>query len=180
MVTSHSVVFQCLEDTVLVFVQKHTYTIALEKPEWLPYLIALDMSRAGYYLEPLLETSIFYIPTSVNQLPTWFPFLYIYLAIELVVKYRDFPLILRFHVMMGMLLETAFQIVSVASNYMPLIHFKGTLGMYYWAGLALAYIVIIMHSIRCALLGTFSNIPVISESALLHCLFNIGGFQRPF
>jgi len=96
------------------------------------------------------------------------------------VKNRDFPLILRFHVMMGMLLEIAFQIVYVASNYMPLIHFKGTLGMYYWAGVALAYIAIIMHSIRCALLGTFSNIPVISESALLHSLFNIRGFQWPF
>ena len=164
-----------------------------EKPEWwwrtlscIPYLIALHMSAVGYYLQPLLdkfnlfENSIFYIPGAVNRLLTWFPILYCNLAIELVVKNRDFPLILRFHVMMGMLLKIAFQIVYVASNYMPLIHFKGTLGMYYWAGVALAYIAIIMHSIRCALLGTFSNIPVISESALLHSLFNIRGFQWPF
>ncbi|KEH39067.1 putative chloroplast protein import component Tic20 [Medicago truncatula] len=164
-----------------------------EKPEWwwrtlscIPYLIAMQMSAAGYYLEPLLdkyklfENVIFYIPGAVNRLPTWFPILYCYLAIMVVVKNRDFPIIFRFHVMMGMLLEIALQIVWVASNFMPLIHFKGTLGMYYWAGVALAYIVIIMHSIRCALLGTFSNIPVISESAFLHSLLNIGGFQRPF
>ncbi|CAI8592645.1 unnamed protein product [Vicia faba] len=85
-----------------------------------------------------------------------------------------------FHVMAGMLLEIALQIIWVASNFLPLIHFKGTLGMYYWAGVALAYILISMHSIRCALLGTFSNIPVISESAFLHSLFSLGGFQRPF
>ncbi|PNY05941.1 protein TIC 20-IV chloroplastic-like [Trifolium pratense] len=58
-----------------------------------------------------------------------------------------------FHLMTGMLLEIALQIVWVASNFMPLIHFKGTLGMYYWAAVALTYIVITMHSIRCALLG---------------------------
>jgi len=86
-----------------------------EKPEWwwrtlscIPYLIAMQKSAAGYYLQPLHENSIFYIPTSFNQLPTWYPFLYSTLAIELVVKNRGFPLILRFHVMMGMLLETAF------------------------------------------------------------------------
>ncbi|CAL5200436.1 unnamed protein product [Lathyrus oleraceus] len=85
-----------------------------------------------------------------------------------------------FHVMAGMLLEIALQIIWVASNFLPLIHFKGTLGIYYWAGVALAYILITMHSIRCALLGTFSNIPFISESAFLHSLFSLGGFQRPF
>ncbi|XP_058779994.1 protein TIC 20-IV, chloroplastic [Vicia villosa] len=164
-----------------------------EKPEWwwrtlscIPYLIALQMSATGYYIEPLLdkykffENLIFYIPGAVNRLPTWFPILYCYLAIVLVVKNRDFPVIFRFHVMAGMLLEIALQIIWVASNFLPLIHFKGTLGMYYWAGVALAYILLTMHSIRCALLGTFSNIPVISESAFLHSLFSLGGFQRPF
>jgi hypothetical protein len=144
------------------------------------------MSATGYYLEPLLdkfklfENVIFYIPGAVNRLPTWFPILYCYLAIVVVVKNKDFPLIFRFHLMMGMLLEIALQIVWVVSNFMPLIHFKGTLGMYYWAAVALTYIIITMHSIRCALLGTFSNIPVISESAFLHSLFSLGGFQRPF
>ncbi|WJX69201.1 hypothetical protein P8452_53482 [Trifolium repens] len=164
-----------------------------EKPEWwwrtlscVPYLIALQMSATGYYLEPLLdkfklfENVIFYIPGAVNRLPTWFPILYCYLAIVVVVKNKDFPLIFRFHLMMGMLLEIALQIVWVVSNFMPLIHFKGTLGMYYWAAVGLTYIIITMHSIRCALLGTFSNIPVISESAFLHSLFSLGGFQRPF
>jgi uncharacterized membrane protein len=144
------------------------------------------MSLTGYFLRPLLDKFIlfenvkFYIPGAVNQLPTWFPILYCYLASVVVVKNRDFPLFFRFHVMMGMLLEIALQIVWVASNFMPLIYSKGTLGMYYWAAVGLTYIIITMHSIRCALLGTFSNIPVISESAFLHSLFSLGGFQRPF
>lgn len=144
------------------------------------------MSATGFYIEPLLEkfrlfqNVIFYIPGAVNRLPAWFPILYCYLAIVVVVKNRDFPLLFRFHVMMGMLLEIALQIVWVSSNFMPLIHFQGTLGMYYWAGVALAYILITIQCIRCALLGTFVNIPVISESAFLHSLFGLGGFQRPF
>ncbi|GAU30996.1 hypothetical protein TSUD_105100 [Trifolium subterraneum] len=143
------------------------------------------MSEPGNYLGPLLkkfklfEYVIFYIPGAVNRLPIWFPISYNYLAIMVVVKNKDFPLIFRFHVMTAMLLVTALQIVSVASNFFPLIHVNGTLGMYYWAAVALTYIIITMHSIRCALLGTFSNIPVISVSAFLHSLFSLG-FQRPF
>ncbi|TKY49217.1 TIC 20-IV [Spatholobus suberectus] len=164
-----------------------------EKPEWwwrtlscVPYLIALQLSATGIYLEPFIEkfpffqNLIFYIPGAVNRLPNWFPMLYCYVAIVWVVKNKDLPLIFRFHVMMGMLLELALQIVWISSNFMPLIHFKGTLGMYYWAGVALAYILIMARCIRCALLGTFVSIPVLSESAFLHSLFSLGGFQRPF
>ncbi|KAL2331315.1 hypothetical protein Fmac_018896 [Flemingia macrophylla] len=164
-----------------------------EKPEWwwrtlscVPYLIALQISATGFYLEPLLEkfpifhNLIFYIPGAANRLPNWFPMLYCYVAIVWVVKNRNLPLIFRFHVMMGMLLELTLQIVWVASNFMPLIHFKGILGIYYWAGVALAYIFIMMRCIRSALLGTFVSIPVLSESAFIHSLFGLGGFQPPF
>ncbi|XP_027361925.1 protein TIC 20-IV, chloroplastic [Abrus precatorius] len=164
-----------------------------EKPEWwwrtlscVPYLAALQMSATGIFLERLLDkfpffgNLIFYIPGAVNRLPNWFPMLYCYVAIVGVVKNKEFPLIFRFHVMMGMLLEIALQIVWVSSNFMPLIHFKGTLGMYYWAGVALAYILIMIGCIRCALLGTFVSIPVVSESAFVHSLFGLGGFQWPF
>lgn len=164
-----------------------------EKPEWwwrtlccIPYLVALQMSATGFYLEPLLEkfpffqNLIFYIPGAVNRLPNWFPILYCYLAIVGVVKNANLPLLFRFHVMMGMLLEIALQILWVSSNFMPLIHFKGTLGIYYWAGVALAYILIMAECVRCALLGKFVKIPVVSESAFIHSLFGLGGLKRPF
>ncbi|KAE9599841.1 putative chloroplast protein import component Tic20 [Lupinus albus] len=78
-----------------------------------------------------------------------------------------------FHMMMGMLLEIGQQIVWVSSNFLPLIHFKGTLGLYYWAGVALAYILVMMECIRCALLGTFVKIPLVSESAFIHSIFGV-------
>ncbi|CAJ2660426.1 unnamed protein product [Trifolium pratense] len=165
-----------------------------EKPEWwwrtlscIPYLLALQLSTTGNYLVPLINkfeldrNVLFYIPGALTRLPFWFHILYGFLATEAVVKNRDFfPLSFRFHVMTGVLLETALQIVSQASNFMPLIHFQGTLGTYYWAALSMTYIIITMYCIRCALLGKFSNIPVISQSAFLHSLFNLGRFQRPF
>ncbi|KAH1087120.1 hypothetical protein GYH30_018590, partial [Glycine max] len=152
----------------------------VEKPEWwwrtlscIPYLIALQMSSTGYYLDPFIQkfpffqNLIFYIPGGVNRLPIWFPMLYCYVAIVWVVKNKDLPLIFRFHVMMGMLLELALQI-------------GGTLGMYYWTGVALAYIFTMIMCIRSALLGRFVSIPLVSESTFIHSLFSLGGFQRPF
>ncbi|KAF1886739.1 hypothetical protein Lal_00045976 [Lupinus albus] len=157
-----------------------------ERPEWrwrtlscVPYLVALHMSATGYYLGPLIEkfplfeNLVYFIPGAVNRFPTWFHILYCYMSIVFVVKNRKFPFLFRFHMMMGMLLEIGQQIVWVSSNFLPLIHFKGTLGLYYWAGVALAYILVMMECIRCALLGTFVKIPLVSESAFIHSIFGV-------
>lgn len=165
-----------------------------EKPAWwwrtlscVPYLLSLKMSDTGFYIQPFIENFkifqdlVYYIPGAVNRLPNWFPMLYCYLAIVIVVKNKDLPILFRFHVMMGMLLEIALQVLWCSSNFMPLLHFNGgTLAMYYWAGVALAYILIMMKCIRCALLGTFVEIPFVSQSAFIHILFHLGGFGRPF
>lgn len=156
-----------------------------EKPEWwwrtlscIPYLLAMKMSDAGFFIHPLIENFkcfediVFYIPGAVNRLPTWFPLIYFNLAIMVVVKNRDLPLFFRFNVMMGILLEIGLQVMSISSNFMPLVHFKGTLAMYYWAGLALAYVLIMLECVRCAVLGTFVKIPLLSESAFIHSLFH--------
>ncbi|KAK4255452.1 hypothetical protein QN277_008454 [Acacia crassicarpa] len=165
-----------------------------EKPEWwwrtlscIPYLMSLKMSDTGFYIQPFIENFkifqdlVYYIPGAVNRLPTWFPMIYCYLAVVVVVKNKDLPLLFRFHVMMGILLEIALQVLWYSSNFMPLVHFNGgTFGMYYWAGVALAYVLIMMECIRCALLGTFVNIPLVSQSAFIHTLFHLGGLGRPF
>ena len=95
----------------------------IEKPEWwwrtlacIPYLIALQISDVGYYLQPfsqhyeLFENLIFYVPGAITRLPSWFILMYCYLAYCWVVKNKDWPLFFRFHLMMGMLLETGLQI----------------------------------------------------------------------
>ncbi|OAY39025.1 protein TIC 20-IV, chloroplastic [Manihot esculenta] len=169
------------------------FPVLAEKPEWwwrtlacLPYLIALQISDAGYFIRSFLEhydyleDLIFFVPGAVSRLPTWFTMVYCYIAYIGIVKNREWPHFFRFHLMMGMLLETAMQLIWYTSNFFPLIHYNGTYGMYYWAGVGLAYILVLLQCVSCALLGGYAHIPVISDAALIHTLFNIGGFQRPF
>ncbi|KAJ7981401.1 protein TIC 20-I, chloroplastic-like [Quillaja saponaria] len=166
---------------------------ATEKPEWwwrtlscVPYLIALQLSDTGFYLQPFLdnfeylEDLIYYIPGAVNKLPSWFTMIYYLAALTGVVKNKNWPLFFRFHVMMGLLLETGLQVIWYSSNFMPLINYNGTFGMYYWAGMGLTYILIMSECIRCALAGVHVKIPFVSDSASVQCVTDTGGFQRPF
>lgn len=169
------------------------YPALTEKPEWwwrtlasIPYLISIQISDTGFFVQPLLshydkfEDLIYYIPGGVKRWSMWFPMLYYYFTFIGVVKKKEWPHFFRYHVIMAMLLETALQVVWHTSNFMPLIHFNGTFGMYYWAAVAFIYVFISLECIRCALGGKYVKIPFISESALIHTLYHVGGFYRPF
>ncbi|KAK3227260.1 hypothetical protein Dsin_007122 [Dipteronia sinensis] len=164
-----------------------------EKPEWwwrtlacIPYLIALQISDVGYYLQPfsqhyeLFENLIFYVPGAITRLPSWFTLMYCYLAYCWVVKNKDWPLFFRFHLMMGMLLETGLQICWYTFNFMPLIHYNGKFGMQFWAAMGFAYITVLLQCVRAAISRSFIHIPFVSEAAFIHSLFHIGGYHRPF
>ncbi|KAK4846081.1 hypothetical protein QYF36_012850 [Acer negundo] len=176
---------------------KETYSFRIpavkEKPEWwwrtlacIPYLIALQISDVGYYLQPfsqhyeLFENLIFYVPGAITRLPSWFTLMYCYLAYCWVVKNKDWPLFFRFHLMMGMLMETGLQICWYTFNFMPLIHYNGKFGMQFWAAMGFAYITVLLQCVRAAISGSFIHIPFASESAFIHSLFHIGGYHRPF
>lgn len=163
------------------------------KPEWwwrtlscVPYLIALQISDTGYYIQPflerheILEDLVFFVPGAIRRLPIFFPMFYCYFAYIWIVKNKDLPHFFRFHMMMGLLLETAMQIIWYTSNFFPLIHYSGKFGVYYWAAMGFAYIFVLLECVRCALGGMYSHIPLVSEAAFIHTLFNMGGFQRPF
>ncbi|CAH2071804.1 unnamed protein product [Thlaspi arvense] len=163
-----------------------------ERPEWwwrtlacVPYLISLQISDVGFYVQPFLERHdaigdmIYFIPGAINRWPSWFFMAYCYLGYMWVVKNRELPHFLRFHMMMGMLLETALQIIWCTSNFFPLIHFKGRLGMYYWMAIGFTYICLLLECIRCSLAGIYAQIPFITDAAAIHTLFNLGGFSRP-
>ncbi|CAK9316266.1 unnamed protein product [Citrullus colocynthis] len=168
------------------------YSGVTQKPEWwwrtlacVPYLMALQMSSTAYYLLPLLEhldvdNLIFYVPGSVQKLPWWFPMLYFNLAYFGLVRNKELPHFIRFHVMMGMLLETSLDIIWYASNFMPLIHYNGTYAMQYWGAVGFIYISVLLVCIRSSLLGTYAKIPFIFENALIHTFFSIGRYYRPF
>lgn len=163
------------------------------KPEWwwrtlacVPYLIALQISDVGLYFYPLsehyelFENLIYFVPGAISRLPVWFTMSYCFVAYAGIVKNTDLPHFLRFHMMMGMLMETALQIFWYTCNFMPLIHYHGTFGMHFWAGIGFAYITVLLACIRSALAGSYIQIPFITEAACIHTLFNIGSFHRPF
>ncbi|PON81935.1 Chloroplast protein import component [Trema orientale] len=164
-----------------------------EKPAWwwrtlacLPYLISLQISEAGFLVQPFLEHHeffedlIFYIPGVAKRWPSWFIMVYVFLLYMGVVQNDSWPHFFRYHLMTAMLLETALQVLMVSSNFLPLIHYKGTFGMYYWLAVGFVYICILLEGIRCALAGKNVKIPFISEAALIHTRLRVGGFHRPF
>ncbi|KAJ6297490.1 hypothetical protein OIU78_023108 [Salix suchowensis] len=143
------------------------YPVLAEKPEWwwrtlacVPYLIALQISDTGYFIQPFIEhydvlgDLIYFVPGAITRLPVWFSMIYCYFAYIGIVKNKD----------CGFLWNT--------SNFFPLIHYNGMFAMH--------YIVILLQCIRCALAGGYAHLPFVSDAAYIHTLFNIGGYQRPF
>ncbi|GAV68854.1 Tic20 domain-containing protein [Cephalotus follicularis] len=169
------------------------YPVLSEKPEWwwrtlacVPYLIALQISDAGFFIQPFLEhydifeNLVYFVPGAISRLPNWFSMVYCYFALIGVVRNKEWPHFFRFHLMMGMLLETALQTIWYSANFFPLIHYNGRFGMHFWAGVGFMYIFTLVQCVGCALAGMYAHIPIISDAAYIHTLFNIGGFHRPF
>ncbi|TYJ40363.1 hypothetical protein E1A91_A04G135700v1 [Gossypium mustelinum] len=163
-----------------------------EKPEWWlrtlacgPYLLALHISDAGYFLHPFLEhyemfgNLIYFVPGAINRLPPWFSRIYCYFGYAGIVKNKALSRYIRIHLMMGMLLETAFKLIWYTGNFLPLTLFNGNFVMHFWAGIGIGYIFVLLECVRCALAGKYAHIPVISNAAYIHTRFNVGGFQRP-
>ncbi|KAF3566652.1 hypothetical protein DY000_02010934 [Brassica cretica] len=78
------------------------------------------------------------------------------------------PFLEKFHVIMGMLLETGLQIIWCTSDFFPLIRSRGRLAMYYETAMAFAYICLLLECIRCALAGVYPQIPFVTDAASIH------------
>ncbi|CAN6853305.1 unnamed protein product [Brassica oleracea var. botrytis] len=152
-----------------------------ERPEWwwrtlacIPYLISLQVSDVGIYVRPFLEkydatgNIIKFIPGAITRWPRWFFMLYCYLGYTFLVKNKEVPHFFRFHVIMGMLLETGLQIIWCTSDFFPLIHSRGRLAMYYETAIGFAYICVLLECIRCALAGVYPQIPFVTDAASIH------------
>ncbi|KAA3463655.1 protein TIC 20-IV, chloroplastic-like isoform X1 [Gossypium australe] len=174
-------------------ISKIRYPVKTKKPEWwlktlacVPYLIALQISGAGYFVHPFLEhyemfeNLIYFVPGAINRLPPWFSRIYCSFGYAGIVKNKALSRYIRIHLMMGMLLETAFKLIWYTGNFLLLTHFNGNFMMHFWAGIGIGYIFVLLECVRCALGGKYAHIPVISNAAYIHTRFNVGGFQRPF
>ncbi|KAK3037371.1 hypothetical protein RJ639_030469 [Escallonia herrerae] len=152
-----------------------------KKPRWwwrtlacLPYLMPLHetwmYAETAYHLHPFLEDFEFLTYPflgAIGRLPSWFLMAYFFVAYLGVVRRKEWPHFFRFHVVMGMLLEIALQVIGTMSRWMPLAVYWGKVGMHFWTTIAFAYLFTVLESMRCALAGMYADIPFVCDAAYI-------------
>ncbi|XP_077223031.1 protein TIC 20-I, chloroplastic-like [Tasmannia lanceolata] len=152
-----------------------------KKPSWwwralacLPYLMPLHetwvYAETAYHLHPFLEDFEFLTYPflgAIGSLPSWFFMAYFFAAYLGVVRRKEWPHFFRFHVVMGMLLEIALQVIGTISRWMPLAVYWGKIGMHLWTAVAFAYLFTVLECIRCALGGMYADIPFVCDAAYI-------------
>ncbi|KAF2548154.1 hypothetical protein F2Q70_00019404 [Brassica cretica] len=152
-----------------------------KKPQWwwrtlacLPYLMPLHetwmYAETAYHLHPFLEDFEFLTYPflgALGRLPGWFLMAYFFVAYLGIVRRKEWPHFFRFHVVMGMLLEIALQVIGTVSKWMPLGLYWGKFGMHFWTAVAFAYLFTVLESIRCALAGMYADIPFVCDAAYI-------------
>ncbi|KAK6116288.1 hypothetical protein DH2020_049964 [Rehmannia glutinosa] len=146
-----------------------------KKPKWwwrtlacLPYLMPLHetwmYAETAYHLHPFLEDFEFLTYPflgALGRLPSWFLMAYFFVAYLGIVRRKEWPHFFRFHVVMGMLLEIALQVIGTVSRWMPLAVYWGKIGMHFWTAVAFAYLFTVLECIRCALAGMYADVPFV-------------------
>ncbi|KAJ6842785.1 protein TIC 20-I, chloroplastic-like [Iris pallida] len=157
------------------------YPAMTEKPKWwwrtlacIPYLMPLHetwmYAETAYHLHPFLEdfewlTYPFF--EFIGMLPSWFLMAYFFLFYLGVVRRKEWPHFFRFHVVMGMLLEIALQVIGTVSRWMPLSVYWGKIGMHFWTAVAFGYLFTVLECIRCALGGMYADVPFVCDAAYI-------------
>ncbi|XP_010456947.1 PREDICTED: protein TIC 20-IV, chloroplastic-like [Camelina sativa] len=165
-----------------------------ERPEWfwmimacVPYLISLKMSEIGFYMKPFLqrhgcaigETIINLLPGAAQNLQHKFFMVYCVLGFAWVVKNRNLPHYFRYHMIMGILVETAMQIIWSTSEFFPLINFNGRLAIHYHMVMGFSFFCVLLECLRCALAGAYPQIPILSDAAYIHTRLNLADWPEP-
>ncbi|XP_030552382.1 protein TIC 20-I, chloroplastic-like [Rhodamnia argentea] len=157
------------------------YPPMTKKPRWwwrtlacLPYLMPLHetwmYAETAYHLHPFLEDFEFLTYPflgAIGRLPSWFLMAYFFVAYLGVVRRKEWPHFFRFHVVMGMLLEIALQVIGTVSRWMPLAVYWGKVGMHFWTAVAFAYLFTVLECIRCALAGMYADVPFVCDAAYI-------------
>ncbi|GMH10097.1 hypothetical protein Nepgr_011938 [Nepenthes gracilis] len=159
----------------------YRYPPMTKKPRWwwrtlscLPYLMPLHetwmYAETAYHLHPFLEDFEFLTYPflgAIGSLPSWFLMAYFFVAYLGIVRRKEWPHFFRFHVVMGMLLEIALQVIGTVSRWMPLGVYWGKIGMHFWTAVAFGYLFTVLESIRCALAGMYADIPFVCDAAYI-------------
>ncbi|KAL6994367.1 Protein TIC 20-I, chloroplastic [Sarracenia purpurea var. burkii] len=122
------------------------YPAMTKKPRWwwralacLPYLMPLHetwmYAETAYHLHPFLEDFEFLTYPflgAIGRLPSWFLMAYFFVAYLGIVRKKEWPHFFRFHVVMGMLLEIALQVIGTVSRWMHLATHWSKHGMHFF------------------------------------------------
>lgn len=152
-----------------------------KKPRWwwrslacIPYLMPLHetwmYAETAYHLHPFLEDFEYLtypFLEAIGKLPVWFLMAYFFVAYLGVVRRKEWPHFFRFHVVMGMLLEIALQVVGTASTWLPYGLYWGKLGMHFWTAVAFGFLFTVLECIRCALRGMYADLPFFCDAAYI-------------
>lgn len=157
------------------------YPPMTRKPRWwwrtlacLPFLMPLHetwmYAETAYNLHPFLE--IFQYLTypflgSIGRLPSWFIIVYFLVAYLGIVRRKEWPHFFRFHVVLGLLLEIALQVVGTASRWLPLGFYWGKIGMHFWTIVGFGHLFTVLECIRCALAGMYADVPFFCDAAYI-------------
>lgn len=158
------------------------YAMTAEKPKWwwrtlacLPYVVPFHApwmnTETLYQMHPFLEHFDFLTYPFLRayvRLPSWFLMACVTGIFLGVVKRKECPHFLRFHVVMGILLESSMHIIGTISSWMPCEVFWGKTGLLFWSGIAFAYLFTVLDCARCAVAGKYPDIPILTNSALMH------------
>uniref|UniRef100_A0A1D1XL48 Protein TIC 20 n=1 Tax=Anthurium amnicola TaxID=1678845 RepID=A0A1D1XL48_9ARAE len=157
------------------------YPPMTKRPRWwwrtlacIPYLMPLHetwmYAETAYHLHPFLEDFEFLTYPFlgfIGRLPSWFLMAYFFAAYLGVVRKKMWPHFFRFHVVMGMLLEIALQVIGTISRWMPLAVYWGKIGMHFWTAVSFAYLFTVIECMRCALGGMYADIPFVCDAAYI-------------
>ncbi|WOL18087.1 hypothetical protein Cni_G26880 [Canna indica] len=159
-----------------------TYPPMTSKPKWwwrtlacTPYLLPLHLTwlhaNSAYHLEPLLQNWDFLVNPfldTIALMPNWMMMVLVFSAYYLVVRRKEWPHFLRFHVILAMLLENGYQAIAIACTWLPNTLYRGKLGVNFWLAVTFAQLYTVMACMKCALDGKYADVPFVSDTAYIH------------
>nr|QKY65053.1 chloroplast protein import component Tic20-I [Passiflora pittieri] len=155
------------------------YPAMTKKPRWwwrilasLPYLLPvhetwMHVPMAKYLSNLFLALELCSRPflESLGILPRWSLIAYFVTAYLGIVRRKEWPHFLRFHVAMGLLLEIGVQVLGILIRWLPVGFLHGRPGVHLMTAVAYGFQFTVMESIRCALTGIYADVPILCEAA---------------
>lgn len=103
----------------------------------------------------------------LGRLPRWFLIAYFFIGYLGIVRRKEWPHFLRFHMIMGMLLEIALQVTGYISRWMPASVYWGKIGMHAWNWIMFSHLFTVLGCAACALTGKYADVPFFCDAAYI-------------